>query len=163
MKNFLKKIGLFLKRLIGKGKIIYNDLTDHSKKVIAFGVELTEAVKSVTDTQVDDAVALVLSRLMPKYSSIILGAQEYLEDNIPKWLTTLKAAQTVAGIADSKERTKAIMIALNVSEDNSEDYLYLASKASYYMQGGEDGEFNFADIKGLAQECYDFLKKENKL
>jgi len=163
MKNLLKKIGLFFKKLIGKGKVVYDDLTDHSQKIIAFGVELTEAVKSVTDTEVDDAVALVLSRLMPKYSGIILGAQDYLEKNIPKWLMTLKAAQAVAGIKDPKERTKAIMIAMNISEDSSEDYLNFASKASYYMLGGDDAEFDFADIKGLAQECYDFLKKENKL
>lgn len=161
MKKLLYILRSLFSRFRKKTDHLYDTLDTETQKLVHLSVHIVQAMKTITiDTQVDDVIVAILTKLYPKFGSVVTAFMLRLEAWIPKWLEELHVAQTILDNKDKNDRILAIITALNLSPTKSEEYLQFASKCLYYLDGGDDGKLNWEDCKAIVGEYYDgYVKK----
>lgn len=133
------------------------------RSIVHLAVHLVEALKTITeDTVIDDIVAVLLCKLLPKHARAIERFKNQLINYIPIWLMELKAAENAMVGVNENEQMVNVVRALNRSESKSEDYAQLATRCAYFLSGGEDQKLSWEDCREMVEEYYvGFVKKES--
>lgn len=125
------------------------------RSIVHLAVHLVEALKTITeDTVIDDIVAVLLCKLLPKHARAIERFKDQLIHYIPIWLLELKAAENAIVGENENEQLANVVKALNQSETKSDDYGHFATRCLYFLSGGEDGKVDWRDCRGLVEEYY---------
>lgn len=150
MKKFLQTILLKVKNLFRKAE-------DEAKKWTIIAIKLTEGLKAVLDSPVDDVFVSILK-------AANLGAGEFAEkliqimkDHLPTSILTLKMLKSIANIEDEQEQLKAILGLFKLSPDVEKNAAYhdFCAKAIYCLA---DGKLTWSECVYLAQSGYEDFK-----
>jgi len=148
----------------------YTSLDQKAQSLVKISVSLVQALKTVTlDSKIDDVIVALLTKLYPRFGSIVTTIMLTLERMIPLWLTQLEVARILLVKLDNSpstddEATAAnitnaqliqIINALNISETKSQEYHLFASKCLYHLNGGTNSKLDWTDCKAIVQEYYD--------
>jgi len=148
----------------------YPSLDQKAQSLVKISVSLVQALKSITlDSKIDDVIVVLLTKLYPRFGSIVTTIMLTLEKMIPLWLTQLEVARILLVKLDNTpgtddEATAAnitnaqliqIINALNISETKSQEYHLFASKCLYHLNGGTNSKLDWTDCKAIVQEYYD--------
>lgn len=161
----------------------YSSLDQKAQSLVKISVGLVQALKTVTlDSKIDDVIVALLSKIYPRFGSIVTTIMLTLEKMIPLWLTQLEVARILlvkldnspgtdidkTPSPDNDDATAAnitndqliqIINALNISETKSKEYHLFASKCLYHLNGGANSKLDWTDCKAIVQEYYDnYLK-----
>jgi len=161
----------------------YSSLDQKAQSLVKISVGIVQALKTVTlDSKIDDVIVALLSKIYPRFGSIVTTIMLTLEKMIPLWLTQLEVARILlvkldhspgtdidntpcSGTDDTtatnitNDQLIQIINALNISETKSKEYHLFASKCLYHLNGGANSKLDWTDCKAIVQEYYDnYLK-----
>lgn len=101
---------LITKDLITKN---YSSLDQKAQSLVKISVGLVQALKTVTlDSKIDDVIVALLSKIYPRFGSIVTTIMLTLEKMIPLWLTQLEVARILLIKLDNSPGT-------DIEDDNT--------------------------------------------
>lgn len=134
------------------------------RSIVHLAVHLVEALKTIAeDTVIDDIVAVLLCKLLPKHARAIERFKDQLIHYIPIWLMELKAVENAMISENENERLVNVVKSLNRSESKSDDYGYFATRCLYFLSGGKDQKLSWEDCRELVKEYYVGCVKSEKI
>lgn len=152
MKNFLQNI-------LAKIKNFFSKAEDQTKKLTLIAIKLTEGLKAVMDSPVDDVILSVVKSAIPGTADDVLIDQikAYVEKHLPTTILTLKMVNSIASITDPAEQLKAILAQFKLSDDIEKNAAYhdFCTKAIFCLA---DGKLTWSEAVYLAQSGYEDFK-----
>lgn len=150
MKTFLQNILLKIKGFFTKAE-------DQTKKLTLIAIKLTEGLKLVMDSQVDDIVLGIVGIVFPSYDPLIDKAKAYVEKYLPTTILSLKMVNSIANITDPKEQLVQILHLFKLSDDMEKNAAYhdFCVKAIFCLA---DGKLTWTECVYLAESGYEDFK-----
>jgi len=149
----------FLQKIWAKVKNFFAKAEDETKKLTLIAIKLTEGLKAVMDSPVDDIVLSIIKTAIPGTTDDIFidNVKAYIEKNLPTTILTLKMVNSIANITDPQEQLKAILAQFKLSEDVEKNAAYhdFCTKAIFCLS---DGKLTWSECVYLAQSGYDDFK-----
>jgi len=133
MKKLWIKISEFIKKM-------YSKLIDESKIYIPTAIKVVEAIKSVTDSQVDDIILGVIKVMIPNLPHDKIDIiKKKIEDQLPKIILELNLVNVAVNSDNLNDQLQLILNALKLSSDEikAEKYHVLASKILVILSDGK--------------------------
>ena len=91
----------------------YSSLDQKAQSLVKISVGLVQALKTVTlDSKIDDVIVALLSKIYPRFGSIVTTIMLTLEKMIPLWLTQLEVARILLIKLDNSPGT-------DIEDDNT--------------------------------------------
>lgn len=151
MKKLLKKVWNFVKRL-------WESLDNTVDEYVDVAIKITEAIKKVVDSPVDDIIFTLLKNTGVN-GALLDKVQSTIEKKLPKILEKLLIIQDIAEIDNPNEQLKAILASINFKDDQSKAAFY-HSLASMLIEDLSDGELSWSEAVVLAEFIYNKKYKE---
>lgn len=145
----------FLQSILAKVKNLFHKAEDQTKKLTLIAIKLTEGLKSVMDSPVDDIVLSIVKIAIPGTADDVLidKAKAYVEKYLPTTIFSLKMVNSIANITDPAEQLKAILAQFKLSSDLEKNAAYhdFCTKAISVLS---DGKLTWSECVFLAEEGY---------
>jgi len=148
MKKLLKRFWKGIKKAFHK-------LRTKAKHILPVAIKITEGVKKVMDSPVDDIVASIITNAIPGNADDILVKKvtQFVEKELPGLLIKLKLINSVAGIEDPNEQLKAIIAQLKIS-DKEPLNIYLHTVSAKAIEFLSDSKISWSEAVILSEIEY---------
>lgn len=155
----LKKFITWITNFFSKAKDAYEKLEEKSKPIVKIAVNVVQAIKTFNESSTADIVAAILGSIKPGEADDILIAnvRKWLTKELPKLAVKLTLVESTINLKTTDEKLKAIINALQLSENKGEKALVFAAQLAVYL---EDGKLSYDELRDAANDYYNkFLKK----
>lgn len=154
MKKILAAIWNFISQLWKKA-------TDEVKLITPIAVQIVNAIKTVNESTTGDIIEFILEAVIPGKTddAVIKLVREKLKDILPKVLTQLNIANSIANISDPNEQLKAIINAINMSPDESKNFYY-HGLCTLIINNLADGKLTWSESVQIAEYYYTNIYKK---
>lgn len=154
IKLFLTQIWVFLSSLWTKA-------SDEVKKITPIAIGAVNALKGINDSFAGDIIETVLSAIIPgKVDDIVIhNVRVKLKEILPKVIKQLNIANSISNIQDPNEQLKAIVVAINMSSDETKN-IYYHSLSVLILQSLADGKLTWSESVQIAEFYYTKIYKK---
>ena len=131
-------------------------------KFAPIAINIVEAIKKVNESSTGDIIELIITTAIPgtKDDAIMRLVRKKLKDLLPKILLQMNIVQSISNISDPNEQLKAILIAINMSPDETKN-AYYHSFAALILQAIADKKLTWSESVYIAQYYFDNIYKKN--
>jgi hypothetical protein len=140
-------LGKFLKRLWAGIASLFHKVDEEVKKLVPITIDIVQQIKLINDTHIGD----VITAIIPGHVDDQI--REKLTEWLPATIINLGKLQGIANIEDTNEKLKAILAAINVSDDDTKKVFY-HGLASLILERLSDGKFDWSDATAVAEYYY---------
>lgn len=154
----------WIKRIIAKAKAFFTLADEKAKKLTKLSIRVTNAVKAVVDTPVDDVIAEILKKAIPgEVDDIIINnAIVTLNKKLPVIINELVIIDSLLSVTDPTEKAKLILEKIKFASDEQRNQFYHNLASTLILQLS-DGKFTFGECCVTAEIIYQEMKKNNEL
>ena len=154
LKVLLAQIMAFISRLWKKAN-------DEVKQITPIAVGAVNVLKSINESTTGDIIELVLSTIIPgKADDVLIKViREKLKKVLPKIIMNLNIVNSISKIQDPNEQLKAIVLAINMSDDDTKN-VYYHSLCVLILQSLADGKLTWSESIQIAEYYYTNIHKK---
>lgn len=154
----------WIKRIIAKAKAPFTIADEKAKKLTKLAIKVTNAVKAVVDTPVDDVIAEILKKAIPgEVDDIIINnAIVTLNKKLPVIINELVIIDSLLSVTDPTEKAKLILEKIKFASDEQRNQFYHNLASTLILQLS-DGKFTFGECCVTAEIIYQEMKQNKEL
>ena len=154
----------WIKRIIAKAKALFTIADEKAKKLTKLAIKVTNAVKAVVDTPVDDVIAEILKKAIPGTVDdiIISNALITLNKKLPTIINELVIIDSLLQVKDPVEKAKLILEKIKFASDEQKNQFYHNLSSTLILQLS-DGKFTFGECCVTAEIIYQEMKQNKEL
>lgn len=154
LKIFIAQIWLFISGLWKKA-------SDEVKQITPIAVNAVNVLKTINDSFTGDVIQTVLTSIIPGKAddAIINLVRLRLREILPKVIIQLNIANSISKIQDPNEQLKAIVVAINMSSDETKN-IYYHSLCVLILQSLADGKLTWSESVQIAEYYYSNIYKK---
>ena len=154
LKIFITQIWVFLTGLWKKA-------SDEVKQIAPIAVKAVNVLKNINDSFAGDIVETVLASIIPgKADDVAINMiRAKLKQILPKVIIQLNIANTISNIQDPNEQLKAIVVAINMSPDETKN-IYYHSLCVLILESLADGKLTWSESVHIAEYYYSNIYKK---
>lgn len=155
------KLKIFLAQIWSFISSLWKKATDEIKQITPIAVGAVNVLKTVNESFVGDIVETVIAALIPgKVDDIIIqNIRIKLRIILPKVIVKLNIANSISQIQDPNEQLKAIVVAINMSSDETKN-IYYHSLSVLILQSLSDGKLTWSESVQIAEFYYTNIYKK---
>jgi hypothetical protein len=155
------KIKIFLAQIWAFVSSIWKKASDEVKLIAPLAVNAVNVLKSINESFVGDIVETVLAAIIPgKVDDMIIhNARVKLQKILPKVIIQLNIANSISKIQDPNEQLKAILVAINMSSDETKN-IYYHSLCVLILQSLADGKLTWSESVQISEYYYSNIYKK---
>ena len=155
------KIKLFLTQILVFLTSLWTKASDEVKKIAPVAVKTVNVLKMVNESFAGDIIETVLATVIPgKVDDLIIhNARIKLREILPKVIIQLNIANSISQIQDPNEQLKAIVVAINMSSDETKN-VYYHSLCVLILQSLADGKLTWSESVQVAEFYYSNIYKK---
>lgn len=161
LKTIIMKIKIFLAQIWAFVSSLWKKANDEVKKITPIAVGAVNALKTVNESFAGDIIETVLSAVIPgKVDDIVIhNIRVKLREILPKVIIQLNIANSISQIQDPNEQLKAIVVAINMSSDETKN-VYYHSLCVLILQSLADGKLTWSESVQVAEFYYSNIYKK---
>lgn len=154
----------WIKRLIERAESFFTFADDKAKKLTKLAIKITNAVKAIVDSPVDDVLAEIAKKAIAGNADdiIINNAMITIQKKLPVIISELAIVDTLLSVEDPLEKTKLILEKVKFASDDQKNQFY-HNLASTLISQLSDGKFTFGECCIAAEIIYQEMKKNSEL
>jgi hypothetical protein len=154
----------WIKKVFEKAKAFFTFADEKAKKLTKLAIKVTNAVKIVVDSPVDDILAEIAKRAIPGEADDILinNAMIAINKKLPVIINELVIVDTLLQVEDPVEKAKLILEKIKFASEDQKNQFY-HNLASTLISQLSDGKFTFGECCVTAEIIYQEMKKNNEL
>lgn len=154
----------FIKRLIKKAKELFVFADEKAKKLTKLAIKVTNAVKVVVDSPVDDMVATVLKTAIKGEADdlVIDKALAQLHKNLPVVISKLAIIDGLLQVEDPIEKANLVIEKIRFASDEQKNQFYHLLATTLISQLS-DGKLTFGECVITAEMVYKEMKNNKEL
>ena len=155
------KIKIFLAQIWAFIAGLWKKATDEVKQITPIAVSAVNVLKTVNESTAGDIIEMVLSAIIPgKVDDIVIhNIRLKLKEILPKVIIQLNIANSISKIQDPNEQLKAIVVAINMSSDETKN-IYYHSLCVLILQSLADGKLTWSESVQIAEYYYTNIYKK---
>ena len=136
LKSFVTNVW---KKLLSSVKKTYKKVDELANKLCPVAIDVVEAMKKINDGFVGDVLETIVTAAIPgnKDDIVVKNLRAKLKDVLPKIITHLTIINSIAEIEDENEKLKAILVAVNLSPDETKK-LKIVFHGESVLEEGKD-------------------------
>lgn len=160
-KTILMKIKIFLAQIWAFVSSLWKKASDEVKKITPIAIGAVNALKGINDSFAGDIIETVLATVIPgKVDDIVIhNIRIKLKEILPKVILQLNIANTISHIQDPNEQLKAIVVAINMSSDETKN-IYYHSLSVLILQSLADKKLTWSESVQIAEFYYTKIYKK---
>lgn len=149
------KIRIFLAQIWAFIAGLWTKATEEVKKITPIAVGAVNVLKTVNESTSGDIIEFVITSLIPGKADdiIVKKVRDKLKEILPKVIIQLNIAQSISLIKDPNEQLKAIVVAINMSSDETKN-VYYHSLCVLILQSLADGKLTWSESVQVAEYYY---------
>ena len=154
----MKKFFSWLKGLFKKAVGAYDALEEKAKPLVKVAVNIVQALKTFNESGTADVISAIIAAAIPgvKDDAIIAATRAWLKKELPKIAIKLALVDSTINLMSTDAKLKAIISALQLSENKGEKALAFAAQLAVYL---EDGKLSVDELKAAADDYYNRFVK----
>lgn len=154
----------WIKKLLQKAKPFFTLADEKAKKLTKFAIKVTNVVKTVVDSPVDDIAAEILKRSIAGNADdiIINNAMIAIEKKLPVIISELAIIDSLLNVEDPMEKAKLILEKVKFASEDQKNQFYHNLASTLILQLS-DGKFTFGECCIAAEMIYQEMKKNSEL
>lgn len=154
----LKKIITWLKGLFVKTKDTYNKIEENARPLVKIAVNVVQTIKTFNESETADVISAIITTAIKGQAddAIINSIRIWLKKELPKIAIKLALVDSTINLKTTDEKLKAIINALQLSENKGEKALVFAAQLALYL---EDGKLSPEELKAAANDYYNNFVK----
>ena len=160
LKSFVANVW---KKLLSFVKKTYKKVDELANKLCPVAIDAVEAMKEINDGFVGDVLETIVTAAIPgnKDDIVVKNMRAKLKEVLPKIITQLTIINSIADIEDENEKLKAILVAVNLSQDETKNALY-HSLGALALEKLSDGKLTWSEAVQLTEWWYLNIYKPTK-
>ena len=160
LKSFVTNVW---KKLLSSVKKTYNKVDELANKLCPVAIDVVEAMKKINDGFAGDVLETIVTAAIPgnKDDIVVKNMRAKLKEVLPKIITQLTIINSIAEIEDENEKLKAILVAVNLSPDETKNALY-HSFGALALEKLSDGKLTWSEAVQLTEWWYLNIYKPTK-
>lgn len=154
----------WIKKLLEKAKSFFTIADEKAKKLTKLAIKITNAVKVVVDSPVDDFAAEILKRSIAGNADdiVINNAMITIQKKLPVIIGELAIIDSLLNVEDPLEKARLILEKVKFASDDQKNQFYHNLASTLIMQLS-DGKFTFGECCVAAEMIYQEMKKNSEL
>jgi hypothetical protein len=154
----------FIQKMWNKAKELFTVADDKARKLTKLAIKVTNAIKQVVDSPVDDFIAEVLKMAIHGTADdvVIDRAIVVLNKKLPVIISKLVIIDNLLQITDPYEKAKLIIEQIRFSSEDQKNQFYHLLATTIISQLS-DGKLTFGECAVTAEMIYQEMKKNNEL
>lgn len=155
----MKKLWSWIKGLFSKVGNAYDSLEEKAKPLVRIAVNVVQEIKTFNESGTADIITTIVTAAIPgtKDDIIVNATRTWLKKELPKIAIKLALVDSTINLKTTDEKLKAIISALQLSENKGEKALAFAAQLAVYL---EDGKLSIEELTAAANDYYNtFVKK----
>lgn len=155
----MKKLISWIKNLFVKAPGAYDKIEDKAKPIVRFSVRVVQEIKTFNESTTADILSLIIGKSIAGDADdkLIAKGRAWLSKELPKISIKLALVDSTINLKTTDEKLKAIISALQLSENKGEKALAFAAQLAVYLA---DGKFTKGELKLAADDYYNKFVKE---
>lgn len=155
------KLKLFITQILVFLSGLWKKASDEVKQIAPIAVGAVNVLKNVNDSFAGDIIETVLASIIPgKADDVFIKVlRAKLTLILPKVIVQLNIANTISNIQDPNEQLKAIVVAINMSPDETKN-IYYHSLCVLILQSLADGKLTWSESIQIAEYYYSNIHKK---
>lgn len=155
------KLKLFLAQIWDFISGIWKKASNEVKKIAPIAVKSVEVLKSINESFAGDVIETVITSIIPGKADDVFIAmlRQKLRVILPKVILNLNIGNAIANIGDPKEQLKAIVLAINMSSDETKN-IYYHSLCVLILEALADGKLSFSESVQISEYYYTNIYKK---
>ena len=142
---------------------LWKSLDEETKTLAPVAISVVQAIKNVMDGPIDDILLYVLKQAIPGNADDVLidKINSTIKEWLPKILTDLNIANSIANIEDPNDQLQAILDALKLSSNETQN-IFFHGFGSLILEKLSDGKLSWSDATAITEYYYPHIyKSEN--
>lgn len=154
----------WIKKVWEKAKSLFTIADEKAKKLTKLAIKITNAVKTVVDSPVDDIIAEIAKKSISGTADDIAidKAMTIIKEKLPSIIIKLNLIDAALSVSDPYEKANAILAQVKFASDDQKNLFY-HSLATTLIGQLSDGKFTFGECCVIAEMGYQEMKKNNEL
>ena len=154
----------WIKKAFNKIKALFTIAGAKAQKLTKFAIKVTNVVKEVIDSPIDDIIAEVAKKTIAGTADdvVIDKAMLVVKEKLPSIIIKLNLIDTALSVEDPYEKANAILAQVKFASDEQKNIFY-HSLATTLVEQLSDGKFTFGECCIIAEMVYQEMKKNNEL
>lgn len=154
----------WIKKVWEKAKSLFTIADEKAKKLTKLAIKVTNVVKNIVDSPVDDIAAEILKRSIAGNADdiIINNAMITIEKKLPIIINELAIVDSLLNVEDPLEKAKLILEKVKFASEDQKNQFYHNLASTLILQLS-DGKFTFGECCIAAEMIYQEMKKNSEL
>lgn len=154
----------FIKKMLLKFKSWFISSEEWAKRVTTVAIKITNIVKTIVDSPVDDVVAELLKKAIPgKADDVVIDAAlAGLKTALPKIVSELTIVDGLLDGSTVEEKAAYVLGKIKFSSDEQKNE-FAHNLCTKLVQFLSDGKLTFGEAAVLSEMVYQELKQNNQL
>lgn len=154
----------WIKKALLKIKELFTIADEKAQKLTKLAIKITNTVKTIVDSPVDDFIAEVIKKSIIGNADdiIITKVLITLKEKLPGIIIKLNLIDTALSVKDPYEKANVILAQIKFASDQQKNLFY-HSLATTLVDQLSDGKFTFGECCVIAEMVYQEMKKNNEL
>ena len=122
------------------------------KKLLPIIINVVNSIKTINESTAGDIIAMIINAAIPgkPTDTLITSIRAKLKEILPKIITDLNIAESIANITDTNEQLKAILAAINLSNEQTQN-MYYHGISVLILDSLSDGKLTWSEAVQISQ------------
>ena len=151
----------FIKKWWSKFKTWFISGEEQAKKITEVAISVTNVVKTITDSPLDDILAEVAKATIPGSSVIIDKIMSEIPVVLPKVISELSIVDGLLTEGTVEQKAEYVLSKIKFASDEQKN-LFAHNLCTALVQAFSDGKFTFGEAVVLSEMVYQELKQNKQ-